>query len=151
MKHPVLRALCAVVTITLAAKPAAQAQTRTPVGAWLTEDGGGVIAIAERGSLLYGRIVGLLRLSQGEPPPLDHQGRPRCGLEIVHGLKEDPPGEWFGKITNPEDGRTWDVRITLDDAGNLRLRGFLLISLLGATQVWTPYHGRLGPDCRPVP
>lgn len=138
-------------TILLAIPPGARAEQRTPVGQWLTENGGGVIAIAPRDGLLYGRIVGLMKLEPGETPPLDHQGRPRCGLEIIHGLKQDPPGEWFGKITNPEDGRVWDVRVTLDDAGNLRLRGFLLISLLGATQVWTPYQGHLGPDCRPLP
>ncbi len=128
----------------------ATAQPRTPAGRWLTEDGGGVIEISARGDALFGRIVGMLQLAPNEAP-VDHQGKPRCGLEFIQALVENPPGEWYGKITNPEDGRVWDVRVTVDQAGNLRLRGFLVISLLGSTQVWKPYAGTLGPDCRPAP
>lgn len=143
-----IRPAAALLAATLLATPAL---AQSPVGRWLTEDRGGVIEIFPRDGALYGRIVGLLKLTQDEPQPVDVQGRPRCRLELIQRLVENPSGEWFGKITNPEDGRVWDVRVTVDEAGNLRLRGFLLFALLGSTQVWTPYRGDLGADCRPRP
>jgi hypothetical protein len=40
------------------------------------------------------------------------------------------------------------VELHLDPHGELRLRGFLGIPLLGQTQTWTRYAGPLPEDCR---
>jgi uncharacterized protein (DUF2147 family) len=120
-------------------------------GPWLTEDGGGVIDIEPCGSLYCGRIVGLVAASLGAPLPKDVNGNSRCGLEIIHGLAETDPGEWTGKITNPEDGKTYSARLSADGRGRLRLRGFVLVPLLGQTQTWTRYGGQVTADCRMIP
>ena len=117
-------------------------------GSWLTEDHGGVIDIEPCGSLYCGRIVGLAAASSGNPWPKDVNGNSRCGLEIIHGLTETGPDEWTGKITNPEDGQTYSTRLSVDDSGRLRLRGYVLVPLLGQTQIWTRYDGRVAADCR---
>jgi len=117
-------------------------------GPWLTEDSGGVIDIEPCGSLYCGRIVGLAAASSGDPLPRDVNGNSRCGLEIIHGLAETGPGEWTGKIVNPDDGQTYSTRLSVDDRGRLRLRGYVLVPLLGQTQIWTRYVGRVTADCR---
>ena len=61
---------------------AAAARTASPVGTWLTENGHGVIAIAQCGDALCGRIVGINR-APTDPMPTDVNGRPQCGLTII--------------------------------------------------------------------
>jgi uncharacterized protein (DUF2147 family) len=129
----------------------AAASAGVPIqGLWLTEDRGGVIDIQPCGSLYCGRIVGLSAASSGEPLPKDVNGRSRCGLEIIHGLAETDPGEWSGQITNPEDGQSYSARLSVDDRGRLRLRGYVLVPLFGQTQIWTRYAGRVTADCRMI-
>ena len=120
-------------------------------GSWLTEDRGGVIDIEPCGSLYCGRIVGMAVASSGDPLPKDVNGNSRCGLEIIHGLAKTGPDEWTGNITNPEDGQTWSTRLSIDDRGRLHLRGYVLVPLLGQTQIWTRYDGRVTADCRMMP
>ncbi len=120
-------------------------------GAWLTQDGGGVIDIGPCGLLYCGRIIGLAAAASGNPLPKDANGNSRCGLQIVRGLAESDRGEWTGQITNPEDGQTYNARLTVDDRGRLHLRGYVLVPLLGQTQIWTRYGGGVTADCRMVP
>ena len=40
------------------------------------------------------------------------------------------------------------LRVAHDIPGRLRLRGYVLVPVLGATQTWTPYKGMVTPDCR---
>jgi hypothetical protein len=55
---------------------------------------------------------------------------------------------WKGHITDPRNGSVYGVELHLDHNGNLALRGFLGIPLLGRTQIWTRYRGRVPDDCR---
>src|SRR6476646_6513742 len=93
----------ATVALTSAVAPGTGRSAIPIEGPWLTEDGGGVIDIEPCGSLYCGRIVGLAAAASGKPLPRDWNGNSRCGLQIIHGLAENDPGEWTGKITNPED------------------------------------------------
>jgi uncharacterized protein (DUF2147 family) len=127
---------------------AGSAAAATVAGQWLTEDGEGVIEIGPCGGVLCGRIVGMAEFGPGGSMPKDIQGRPQCGLAIIRGLRESEPGLWSGTITNPEDGRTYDARLSVDAAGRLRVRGFLGNPLFGATQIWMPYRGALAAECR---
>lgn len=106
-----------------------------------------MIGIAPCGERLCGSIVGMAK----HPDKTDVSGRPQCGLEIIHGLVESKPGEWDGTITNPETGSTYGAELSLNREGQLLLRGYLWISLLGATQTWTRFSGSVTSDCRIVP
>lgn len=146
------RRRCTVATAALFSAFTLAAGLPAPIeGAWLTEDGGGVIDIEPCGSLYCGRIVGMAAAATGGPLPKDVNGNSRCGLEIIRGVAETGPNEWNGKITNPEDGQTYSTRLSIDDRSRLRLRGYVLVPLLGQTQIWTRYGGRVTADCRMVP
>jgi uncharacterized protein (DUF2147 family) len=130
-------------------EPRPRPEPATPVGRWLTEDRGGVIDIAPCGGSLCGRIVGLSEPTGPDgKPKTDNQGRPKCGLTILHDTSQTDPGRWAGHITNPDDGTDWNCVLSVDAERRLRLRGYVLLPVLGQTQVWTPYAGRLGAECR---
>ena len=139
-------AACAAVLVMLGLGVAAHAMAPTsPIGTWTTENGHGVIAIAPCGDALCGRIVGIDR-APGDPMPTDVHGQSQCGLTIITGERPDDPGTWVGHITDPRDGSVYGARLWVQN-GNLHLRGYLGIPLLGSTQVWRPFTGRLTPDC----
>jgi uncharacterized protein (DUF2147 family) len=143
------RACCLSLMIALAAVPTARAARPTPApqpdqiqGNWATEDGDGVIAVAPctDSAALCGRIVGI-RHPPGAPVP------PRCGMVILRNQRPAEDGSWRGNVLDPRSGRTFGAQMWLDDAGNLRVRGFLISPLLGQTQIWHRYAGQLGSDC----
>jgi uncharacterized protein (DUF2147 family) len=122
----------------------------SPLGEWLTANGHGVVEIAPCGNVLCGRIVGIER-GPTEPAPTDVYGRSQCGLTII--AKEKPEGRdtWLGEVTDPRDGGQYQAKLWVDDSGNLRLRGFIGIPALGATQTWHRFTGHLGAECRLAP
>jgi uncharacterized protein (DUF2147 family) len=138
----------AVAALLLASPGVAGAETG-PVGAWLVEGRDGVIAIAPCGAGLCGRIVGMLEpLRSDGSPRVDEHGRPQCGLTILHAAAGDESGLWQGEITDPIDGSVWQCQLSVDGEGRLHLRGYVLLPLLGQTQLWTSYTGHLTRDCR---
>jgi uncharacterized protein (DUF2147 family) len=116
------------------------------IGNWLTQGGDGVIAIERCGPNLCGRIVGILR-APSEPVPTDVHGASQCGLTILHNEKVTDDGFWQGEITDPRDGTTYGAQLWLDEHGDLNLRGFLGIPLLGRTQVWHRFTGTITQSC----
>ncbi len=118
----------------------------SPVGTWSTANGHGVIAIAECGDALCGRIVGIDR-DPLAPIPTDVHGRSQCGLTIITNERAAADGTWLGEVTDPRDGETYHAKLWLDADGNLHLRGFIGIPLLGSTQVWHPFTGHLTAEC----
>jgi uncharacterized protein (DUF2147 family) len=75
-------------------------------------------------------------------------GRSQCGLTIITNEKPDTDGTWLGEVTDPRDGGKYQAKLWVDAAGNLNLRGFIGIPLLGATQTWHKFTGRLTAECR---
>jgi uncharacterized protein (DUF2147 family) len=126
-------------------------------GMWLDESKRGGIVIEPCGDKLCGRLMWMLH-------PLDDKGQPKfdsknpdpklrsrslCGLPLMGGFVKDGPNEWDdGWIYNSEDGNTYDSKFQLLPDGTLKLRGFLGISLLGQSQIWTRPTEKL-PDCTP--
>jgi uncharacterized protein (DUF2147 family) len=119
----------------------------SPVGVWVTQGGDGLIAIEPCGGELCGRIVGYAVFSASDPPPHDWQGRSQCGEVIIPGARFDGDA-WAGHIINPRNGNSYNARFHVDEDGDLKLRGYLGIPLLGQTQTWTRYNGTPPPDCR---
>ncbi|MBN8875167.1 MAG: DUF2147 domain-containing protein [Rhodospirillales bacterium] len=118
------------------------------VGDWLVEGGDGVFQIAPCAQGLCGRLVGIQR-DPGDPMPVDVHGNPQCGLEL---LTVDPTPDddeaWHGFITDPRSGTAYHAILRLSPHGQLLMRGYVGIPLLGQTQTWTRFIGRIGPDCR---
>ena len=106
----------------------------SPVGDWLVQDGDGVVRIAPcANDLLCGTIVGTSTPKQ-------------CRLTILNvAAAED--GSWTGHVTNPENGSVWNAQIWMMGRNRMQLRGYVFVPLLGQTQTWTRYTGRLAADC----
>jgi len=117
-----------------------------PSGTWLTEGGKSQIRLAHCGEALCGRIQWLKEPSDptGKPkrdirnPDPGKRARPIIGVDILMGMK---PGEtadqWAGDIYNPEDGKTYQARLTLQDARTLQVKGCVLGGLICKSQAWS--------------
>ena len=145
-KSHVLACCVAMLTLGLSMLSASATPTTSPAGTWLTANGHGVVAIAQCGDALCGRIVGIDR-DPLAPIPTDVHGRSQCGLTIITNERAAADGTWLGEVTDPRDGETYHAKLWLDADGNLHLRGFIGIPLLGSTQVWHPFTGHLTAEC----
>lgn len=117
-------------------------------GLWLTQDHDGIIAISSCEGGLCAQIAGLILDHPNDPTPVDYRGVSQCHLPLITDARQIQPNLWKGHITNPRNGSIYGVELQLDPHGNLALRGFLGIPLLGHTQTWTRYTGKVPDDCR---
>ena len=130
----------------LSAMGAAMAQM-TPVGTWHTIDDKSKeikseIQIVDNGGVLSGKVTKLLRKEAKQDAVCDEctddrKGKPMLGLEIVRGAKKaEGKDVWEdGKILDPENGKTYGLRMTPIEGGSkLEVRGS--IGPFGRTQTW---------------
>jgi uncharacterized protein (DUF2147 family) len=145
------RALFASVALLATPLAAGAAPSETAHGYWLTENRKAIVQIAPCGGDTCGRMVWVEN-------PLDASGKPKrddknadaakrartiCGLELVGGLVRTDDGKWSdGWLYNPRNGETYSAEIRPLSPFELEVRGFLGVSLLGKSQVWT----RVGDD-----
>ncbi|WP_375396908.1 DUF2147 domain-containing protein [uncultured Sphingomonas sp.] len=119
----------------------ATAIAATPIkGRWITNDGGAVVAIADCGNKICGRIERFLKPPVGpqvdaKNPDATLRTRPLLGLPLLTDLAADGDG-WTGRIYDPRSGRTYRAVVTTAADGKLRVKGCL--SILCQTVVWTP-------------
>jgi uncharacterized protein (DUF2147 family) len=141
MKHCILALGLAAAALT------AQAQT-TPVGVWKTIDDASkteksLVRISESGGVLTGKLEKLLDPAAKPDAVCDKCGderkdKPLVGLTIISGVKKSGDNLWDGGvILDPNDGKTYKVRLTPVDGGKkLEVRGYIGTPLLGRTQTW---------------
>lgn len=115
------------------------------LGNWLTEPKDGIIQITRTAAGLYeGRIVGGNQPGKldSNNPDATKRALPLRGQVILQDLKYDGDRKWIdGTIYDPQSGKTYRCKLELRSDGTLKVRGFIGISLLGKTQVWTRYTG----------
>jgi uncharacterized protein (DUF2147 family) len=115
------------------------------LGVWETGNGKAQVKITKVGNYYFGRIVWL-------KIPLDAEGKPKVdknnedpnkknnpilGLQLVGGFEYKGSNLWEnGTIYDPETGKTYNCKITLVDANNMNIRGFIGISMFGRTDSW---------------
>src|SRR5262249_109954 len=126
------------------------AQDRGILGLWTTAKGKGRADIGKWAPPKQGLCGTIVWISE----PNDKNGRPQTdkannnaslrnrpivGLQIFQGWREAGPNKWKGAVYDPEDGRDYDVDISL--AGDrLTLTG--CIAFLCDSDTWTRYRGR---------
>lgn len=114
------------------------------LGKWINSTGEAHVAITRKGDKFYGSIDWLKN-------PKDEKGniktdiknpdeslrkRPIEGLEILKDFVF-ADGKWTdGKIYDPKSGKTYSCNMTLKENGDLSMRGYVGISILGRTEVW---------------
>ncbi len=132
----------------IAATGAARATEATPVGLWRTIDDKtgkekSLVRITEVNGELRGSIEKLVREPNEDPNPMcdkcsgEKKGKPVLGMMILDGLRRDGK-EWKGgEILDPNNGKTYKCKMSLDETGKkLSVRGFIGVALLGRTQIW---------------
>jgi uncharacterized protein (DUF2147 family) len=131
------------------AEGAAPAALSTPEGRWRTIDDAtgkakSVIEISAdpASGRLRGRIVELIDPDEENPLCEECKGelhdQPILGMVVLTGLKQENARKWGGgRILDPENGKSYKVRVELKEAGRvLEVRGYIGFSLLGRTQRW---------------
>ena len=84
--------------------------------------------------------------SDAMPETWNHQ--PQCHFVFIRYLRDDGDS-WKGTIINPRSGKNYGVAMQMASPNQLRLRGYLLLQMFGATRFWTRYDGPPPPsDCR---
>jgi uncharacterized protein (DUF2147 family) len=115
------------------------------LGRWLTEPRNGIIEIDVAADGSYqGKIIGGDSPHRTDSKNPDPAKRPAelLGQVILHQMKYDGRGQWSGgSIYDPDTGHTYSCKLELLDENKLKVRGFLGVSLLGRTQIWTRYTG----------
>ncbi len=124
----------------------AQAQM-SPVGNWHTVDEktGEVkseICVIDNGGTVTGTIAKLLRKDVKQDQVCekcsdDRKDKPLIGMQIIRGAKKSEAKDVWedGKILDPENGKTYGLRLTPIEGGKkLEVRGS--IGPFGRTQTW---------------
>lgn len=121
----------------LALAGGAFAQASSPVGLWKTIDDEtqaekSYVRLSEAGGVLTGRIEKLLDPSKQDSKCDKCEGarkdQPVLGMTIVEDVKKDgDENRWAGgTILDPNNGKTYKVRLTPKDGGKaLEVRGFI--------------------------
>jgi len=119
----------------------------SPLGTWhsiddQTQQPRTEVVISEQAGVLTGRIARLLR--PGADPAArctactdDRKDQPMVGLEIIRGARQaEGRAVWEGgRILDPEDGRSYTLRLTpIEEGRKLQVRGS--IGPFGRTQTW---------------
>ena len=138
--------------IALLAAPSALAQLPSAaqgyLGRWQTVDDEtgetkSIVEIYEQNGKAFGRIVRLLPTASNpnaicSPCASDYEGSNMQGVVILRDMEWNVGDNQFsgGTIRDPKTGRTYRCKMSLDGPTQLRVRGFIGVSLIGRTQVW---------------
>ena len=114
------------------------------VGVWRNEDA--TFEIFENQGTLSGRIIelkepqtpeGKEKLDVHNPDPSKRE-RPIVGLVFMSGFSRKSDALWEdGTIYDPKTGNTYSGSMELEGPETIKVRGFIGISLMGRTDVWT--------------
>ncbi len=109
------------------------------LGEWLAESKDGKVLIYKQGEKYFGKI------SWGKDgerkdvnnPDAKLKTQPIIGSVILKGFEFTGKAWEDGTIYDPNNGKTYSCTIKMKKANELEIRGFIGISLLGRTTVWT--------------
>lgn len=122
-------------------------------GHWLTENKKAIVNVTPCGSSACGNIVWMAEplTPEGQPkvdannPDAALKARKICGMAMIGDFTKDSEGEWSnGFIYDPEGGDIYKSKMRLTEEGNLYVRGYVGIPLLGKSQIWTRETGNRG-------
>ena len=146
MPGVVMRRLVLIALLSIAPAGAFADPASSVLGLWMTPGRDGVFRVARCGGMLCGWLVGMRYHGS---MPLDVYHRPQCGLMLLSGFRPgDEQGHWHGSILDPDSGHSYQASIWSPSPDVLKLRGYLLLPILGQTQAWHRYAGAIGPACK---
>src|ERR1700712_2793096 len=94
------------------------------------------IEIFKRNNLYYGKSVWVASMRKDSKNPNESlKNRDVLGIELLSGFSFGNASYSDGKIYDPESGKTYDCKMTLNGK-ILRIRGYIGISLFGRTEIF---------------
>lgn len=140
--------VCCALVMLLAASGAASAVAGDPlIGLWMIRDERtgeprALVRIDRQGDEYRGIVEKGLRGPDAESPYCDkcegeRRGKPLLGMTILSGVKQRGDVYGDGEILDPDSGKVYDCRLTLQKGGRqLQVRGFIGTPLIGETRTW---------------
>lgn len=113
-----------------------------PSGLWSRSNDQGEthIRIAPDGELYTGTIEWMENpRNDTENPDDDLKDRPLVGVQIFNDMEQVSNTKWEGSLYNPEDGKTYEGSLEIEDANTLELEGCVVIIIFPICQsdTWT--------------
>lgn len=109
------------------------------IGSYMTTDNEGKVDIYKKGTKYYGKLVWNKtegKLDINNPDKTQHTV-PIRGKELLKDFVFNGSDTWNnGTIYDPKNGKTYSCKITRDEKGNLNVRGYIGVSMLGRTAFW---------------
>lgn len=136
--------VAALISILMQANLACAADHLSATGVWKNEDA--TFEIFENQGKLSGKIIALKEPQTPEGkekldihnPDLTKRERPIIGLVFMSGFSRKSDARWEnGSIYDPKTGNTYSGSMELEGPETIKVRGFIGISLMGRTDVWT--------------
>lgn len=121
-------------------KPLAQGVSKESiVGEWLSENKDGKILIFKQGDKFFGKISWGKDATRKDGKNPDERLRNQTIVGSVILKNFEFTGEKWenGTVYDPNNGKIYSSTIKLRTSNQLELRGFIGVSLLGRTTVWT--------------
>ncbi|WP_188770620.1 DUF2147 domain-containing protein [Emticicia aquatilis] len=116
------------------------------LGEWLSAKKDSRFLIYKQGNKYFGKVVwgtevdkGIVAKDTKNPDP-KLRNRDLLGLVLLKDFEFDMDDTWEnGTIYDPREGKTYSCKMTLKNANQLDVRGFMGISLFGRSEIWTRY------------
>lgn len=130
------------VLILLLIPVSAMAETPDPaMGLWLTQNERSVIQITPCEAGICGSVYWIIdggMQTDANNPDEAKRSAPLCGLPILWGFEKQRAGTWSnGNIYKADDGDLYSANLETQEDGTLKVRGYLGVSWLGKTQIWS--------------
>lgn len=120
--------LRATVVATALAVSAPALAAETPLGVWVNDTGRGAIEIKQCGDKLCGHVVWV-------KDEADSEG---CGRQIIGDVTASGGNVWGdGWIYSPERKKNYNVELTPQSDGTLKVKGYAGMKFLSRTMTWT--------------
>ncbi len=88
---------------------------------------------------LFGRVINLLPNATTKVCnncPGEKNGKSLIGMDIIWNMSVNGSTWENGQILDPKTGKIYSCSLSLEGHDNLKVRGYLGISLFGRTQIW---------------
>ena len=109
------------------------------LGTYMTDKNEGMVEITKKDGKYFGKLLWTVTPGKLDEHNPDAKQKPEklAGKEILKGFEFDGDDLWHnGTIYDPKNGKTYNCKITRDAKGNLNVRGFIGVSLIGRTTFW---------------
>lgn len=114
------------------------------LGTWINSTGEAHVNIFKKGDKYFGKIS-WLKAPKDEKgnvktdlknPDAALRSKPILGMEMLRDFIYDD-GKWTdGKIYDPKSGKTYSCNMNIKSNGELNMRGYIGISIIGRSETW---------------